>query len=213
MRNGVMKIVVDIDGTICSQEPNYSDAMPYFRVIDKINRLYDKGYYVVLFTARGYETKIDWEPVTKKQLSDWGLKYHELLFNKPSADLYIDDKACNITDWVAAISCLKCIDKPWGKEYLLDLTGSYAMKRLELDAGKCISKQYHNYKQETWHIVRGEGTLLINDEVSVVRVGDTISIPPKTIHQVKALTDLTIIESSTTELDDIVRIRMDWEAL
>ena len=47
---------------------------------------------IVLFTARGYKTGIDWEELTEMQMQKWGVKYHELIFGKPDADYYIDDK-------------------------------------------------------------------------------------------------------------------------
>ena len=90
-----MKYVIDIDGTICSQEPNYSDAQPYLKIINHINKLFEDGHIIWLFTARGTDTGIDWSVMTMNQLEAWGIKYHKLLFGKPSADKYIDDKAVN----------------------------------------------------------------------------------------------------------------------
>ena len=87
-----MKYVVDIDGTICSQEKDYSKAQPFLDRIQKINNLYDNGHYVVYFTARGTETGIDWREVTENQFKEWSVKYHEMIFGKPSADYYIDDR-------------------------------------------------------------------------------------------------------------------------
>lgn len=87
-----MKYVIDIDGTICSQEKDYSKAQPFLDRIEKINNLYDNGHYVVYFTARGTETGIDWREVTENQFKEWNVKYHELIFGKPSADYYIDDR-------------------------------------------------------------------------------------------------------------------------
>lgn len=87
-----MKYVVDIDGTICSQEKDYGKAQPFLDRIEKINNLYDNGHYVVYFTARGTETGIDWREVTENQFKEWNVKYHELIFGKPSADYYIDDR-------------------------------------------------------------------------------------------------------------------------
>ena len=87
-----MKYVVDIDGTICSQEKDYSKAQPFLNRIEKINNLYDNGHYIVYFTARGTETGIDWRGITENQFKEWNVKYHELIFGKPSADYYIDDR-------------------------------------------------------------------------------------------------------------------------
>lgn len=99
-----MRYCIDIDGTICTQTTDslvipYNEATPFQDVIDKINRLYDGGDYIIIFTARGSVTGLDWRELTEKQLTDWGVKYHELLFNKPNADFFIDDKAVNIRDW------------------------------------------------------------------------------------------------------------------
>lgn len=89
----MMKFVIDIDNTICSQENNYADAKPFVNRIKKINEMYNSGNEIIFFTARGTETGIDWREVTENQLQRWGVKYHGLFFGKPSADVYIDDKA------------------------------------------------------------------------------------------------------------------------
>jgi len=88
-----MKYVVDIDDTICSHEKDYRDAQPFNNIISHFNKLYDEGHTIWYFTARGTETGIDWREVTEKQFEQWGVKYHNLLFGKPSADIYVDDKA------------------------------------------------------------------------------------------------------------------------
>lgn len=96
-----MKYVIDIDGTICTQEIDYSKAKPIMERIEKINQLHAEGNEIILHTARGYETRIDWLKVTENQLEKWKVKYHKLIMNKPSADVYIDDKAINSEkfDW------------------------------------------------------------------------------------------------------------------
>lgn len=94
-----MKYVFDLDGTLCSHEQNYNDAKPLVIRIAKVNKLYEQDNQIVIFTARGYETKIDWRELTEKQLKMWGVKYHELILNKPSADFYIDDKAIKDMDF------------------------------------------------------------------------------------------------------------------
>ena len=83
----------DIDGTICTNtDGGYAQAIPFKGAIEKINRLYDGEHRIIFFTARGSTTHIDWYDFTKKQLNEWGVKYHELITGKPYADLYIDDK-------------------------------------------------------------------------------------------------------------------------
>ena len=93
-----MKIYVfDIDGTICTNtNGRYDEAVPYEDVVEKINKLYDSGNVIKMMTARGAQTKIDWTELTVSQLSEWGVKYHELIMNKkPHADIFVDDKSIN----------------------------------------------------------------------------------------------------------------------
>lgn len=84
----------DIDGVIATLVPvsEYHRAGPRREAIDLINGLYERGHHIVLFTARGSVTGIDWAGVTRKQLQEWGVRHHQLIFGKPAADYYIDDK-------------------------------------------------------------------------------------------------------------------------
>lgn len=203
-----MRLVFDIDGTICTQEEDYKNAKPIYEVIEKINRHYKDGDFIILQTARGTMTGINWVDVTTNQLAEWGVKYDELHFGKPAGDIYIDDKAINVQNWEADIDG-KPIYKIWGTEYLLTCNKHYAMKRLNLAPNKHISLQYHEQKHETWHIVDGFGVARLGMETFDVFVGDTIDIPSQTIHQIKAGDKgLVLIESSTTELNDIVRLEV-----
>jgi len=96
-----MRYCFDIDNTIClTKESDYENSQPKINVINKINELYDKGNYIIIMTARGASSGIDWEKFTKQQLKEWKLKYHELICNrKPNADFFVDDKAINIIEW------------------------------------------------------------------------------------------------------------------
>jgi len=104
---GKKRLVFDIDGVIAKLQPknDYALSEPATDMISAINRLYDAGNYIVLNTARGYVTGIDWSETTKKQLEKWGLKYHELHFGKPNADYYIDDKSLDM-EVIRSISTL-----------------------------------------------------------------------------------------------------------
>jgi len=91
--------VIDIDGTICNTKTlDYAKSTPIQNRINYFNNLYAEGNFIIYQTARGYVSKIDWKEETEKQLTSWGVKYDELKFNKPNADIYIDDKALNIND-------------------------------------------------------------------------------------------------------------------
>jgi glycerol-3-phosphate cytidylyltransferase len=97
-----MKYCFDLDGTICtlSDKNDYNQAAPLLEMVEAVNRLYDEGNEIIIFTARGASSGIDWTEVTKKQLNKWGLKYHNLIMNKkPSFDLMIDDKCINADEW------------------------------------------------------------------------------------------------------------------
>lgn len=84
----------DVDGTICNltEDFGYEYAQPIQEMVDEINRLYDEGHTIKIFTARGQLSGVDWEKFTKEQLKVWGVKYHEY-YTKPAGDFYIDDKA------------------------------------------------------------------------------------------------------------------------
>lgn len=84
--------IIDIDGTICTINDSYEMTEPLMDRIEKINKLYDQGNKIIYWTARGTVTGIDWSEVTKNQFEKWGVKYHELRFNKPDYDYWIDDK-------------------------------------------------------------------------------------------------------------------------
>jgi len=102
-----MRYCFDIDGTLCytpnneKGKPDYMNAQPYSFMVEQVNRLYDEGNYIILQTARGKGSGIDHTELTKKQLSEWGYKYHELfpMFCKPTADIFIDDKGINVEEW------------------------------------------------------------------------------------------------------------------
>jgi len=92
-----MIIYVDIDGTIChTTGTDYNDSEPKYEQIYKINKLYDEGNVIIYWTARGTVTQIDWLDLTKNQLYEWGVKYHDVRVGKPQYDLWIDDKSKTI---------------------------------------------------------------------------------------------------------------------
>ncbi|WP_286239990.1 NAD-dependent epimerase/dehydratase family protein [Neptuniibacter halophilus] len=93
-QNSPRTLVMDIDGVIANIAPDndYNLSTPRQHNIEKLNRLYDAGHKIILFTARGYVTGIDWREVTEQQMERWGVKYHELHLGKPAADIYVDDR-------------------------------------------------------------------------------------------------------------------------
>lgn len=112
-------------------------------------------------------------------------------------------------------------ERRWGWYRVLDHTkyenGTEVLtKRINISAGKNLSYQYHNYRQEVWTIVNGEGVVLLNDEFRVIRSGDVVEIPVGVNHAVKAVTDLEFIEVQTgIQLveEDNHRILLTWEEI
>lgn len=92
-----MKYMVDIDGTICTiTNGEYRNAKPFKDRIHHFNQLFDQGYEIHYWTARGGNTGLDWSELTHQQLQEWGVKYTSLRLGKPSYDVWIDDKAINV---------------------------------------------------------------------------------------------------------------------
>lgn len=98
------------------------------------------------------------------------------------------------------------VPKPWGREVWWAVTPYYAAKRLEIWAGCALSLQYHRRKHETLLVVSGRSRLRLGEDEREVGPGDVVVVPPGTIHRFEALTDTVLIEVSTPDLDDVVRL-------
>jgi hypothetical protein len=95
-----MDIYVDVDNTIChTSGTDYPNAKPITENIERFNKLFDEGNRIVYWTARGMKSGINWRELTEKQFKEWGVKYHELRLDKPSFDVFIDDRVINSRDW------------------------------------------------------------------------------------------------------------------
>lgn len=102
-----MIFVIDIDGTICTNDGNYEKSVPRYDRIEKINELYDAGHTIKYLTARGMGRYKDsrimahrhFYESTYQQLQSWGCKFHCLIVGKPAADIYIDDKGIHDNDF------------------------------------------------------------------------------------------------------------------
>jgi len=103
------------------------------------------------------------------------------------------------------------VEKPWGYELIFGKTEKYVGKVLHINAGESLSLQYHEVKDETLFLIAGRISLLLrsNDEERLVtmQVGESYHIPPLLIHQIEALEDSDIIEVSTPELHDVIRLQ------
>ena len=105
------------------------------------------------------------------------------------------------------------VPKPWGHETIWAHTDRYVGKILHITAGQALSVQYHERKDETVYLLRGEmkywvqlpGDTELRDQA--LSTGQSFRITPGTIHYMEAVTDCDVLEASTPELDDIVRLR------
>ncbi|MDP9279936.1 MAG: cupin domain-containing protein [Gemmatimonadota bacterium] len=102
------------------------------------------------------------------------------------------------------------VPKPWGHETIWAHSDRYVGKILHINAGHELSVQYHNKKDETVHLLSGEISYRVKTnellEDMRLRVGESFRITPGTVHQMVAVTDCDVLEVSTPELDDVVRL-------
>src|SRR5712671_2615232 len=104
------------------------------------------------------------------------------------------------------------VPKPWGHETIWAHSERYVGKILHINAGHELSVQYHNRKDETIYLLSGdivyrvqrEGDDILDDVK--LKVGESYRITPGTIHQMIARTDCDVLEVSTPEIDDVVRL-------
>jgi len=91
----------DLDGTLCTNtNGKYELAKPIIERIEIVNELHKNGNKIIINTARGSTTKIDWYKFTEEQLISWGVNYNELYVGeKIEADIFIDDKAISDKDF------------------------------------------------------------------------------------------------------------------
>lgn len=90
----------DLDGTLCTNTwGEYDSAEPLPWAITRLNALKRAGHRIVIHTARGGTTGVDWRKTTEAQLRDWGVQYDELVFGKPEADVYVDDRTHHVDAW------------------------------------------------------------------------------------------------------------------
>ena len=97
-KNRPRRYAFDLDGTLCQNtQGKYELAKPYPEMLEHVNDLCAQGNFILIYTARGRESGIDWFDFTEKQLQGWGLNYSELSCGeKASYDILIDDKAVDV---------------------------------------------------------------------------------------------------------------------
>jgi mannose-6-phosphate isomerase-like protein (cupin superfamily) len=104
------------------------------------------------------------------------------------------------------------VEKPWGYELIWALADDYCGKVLFVKAGNALSLQFHREKDESWLVQSGRAKLELCDagaralDEEVIGPGAAFHFRPGTVHRVTALEDTTILEVSTPQLDDVVRL-------
>jgi len=217
-----MKYYIDIDGTICTVDSackdtfaRYQNAIPIVERIEKVNNLYSEGHTVTYWTARGGESGLDLEDLTRKQLASWNCKFHTLLMGKPSYDIYIDDKSHNVDQFWPVLeknplvkkSTPSVVPKGWGCEIVIVNNDLYCGKILRFNKGAKFSMHFHMKKMETWYVTSGLFTFrwinTANADVieETLKPGDTITNFVGEPHQIICLEAGDIFEVSTTHFD------------
>jgi mannose-6-phosphate isomerase-like protein (cupin superfamily) len=104
------------------------------------------------------------------------------------------------------------VPKPWGHEVIWAFTDRYVGKVLHIKAGHALSVQYHVRKDETIHLLSGEMIYRVRDGAEGalrdvrLRAGESYRNTPGVVHQMEAVVDCDVLEASTPDLDDVVRL-------
>ncbi len=108
----------------------------------------------------------------------------------------------------------KRVEKPWGYELWWARTARYVGKLLHIKAGTRLSLQYHVRKDETIHLWSGDMALVLGEGDRLVehpmQPGDSYRVKPGAVHRMRAITDCDVLEVSTPEVEDVVRVEDDY---
>ena len=103
------------------------------------------------------------------------------------------------------------VEKPWGYELIWARTDRYVGKILHIEAGHVLSLQYHERKDESIYILSGEIVLRLEQGETLIErrmtQGETFHIAPPLVHQFEAVVTSDVLEASTPEIDDVVRLK------
>ena len=100
----------------------------------------------------------------------------------------------------------RIVEKPWGREIFLSCNEKYVMEIMEIRKGERTSLHLHKTRMETFYVLKG--LLKVNN--LVLREGAVVTVPPGEPHRLEALEDTVVVECSTPEVDDIVRLEDDY---
>lgn len=226
-------VFCDIDGTLV---PHTGDITENYRgpppplpgVLDAIRAWDRANYRIILTTGRKESTR----SATEEQLRSAGIVYDDLIMGLPNGDRIVinDRKTKGVRNTAYAINVVRNkglekvdlasndvtipdslrftrVEKPWGYEELVECNDKYVVKKLFMTKGNKCSLQYHELKKETILVLSGVLLITTGDTQKEYRFGETITIPPYTVHRMEALEDALYTETSTNELWDVVRLQ------
>jgi mannose-6-phosphate isomerase len=114
-----------------------------------------------------------------------------------------------------AVAIPRRVPKPWGEELIWALTDRYCGKVITIETGRRLSLQYHERKDEAIFVTSGRLRLLLEndrgeDEIRELGPGEGAHVPVGRRHRYEAIERVELVEVSTPELDDVVRIEDDF---
>ena len=226
-------VFCDIDGTLLTHTGDitknvFDDSGPLPGVLDAIRAWDRANYRIILTTGRKESTRED----TEGQLKRAGIVYDDLIMGLPNGDrvLINDRKTRGVRNTAYAVNLVRNkglekvdlassdvtvpdsirftrVEKPWGYEELLECNDKYVVKKLFMTKGHSCSLQYHELKKETILVLSGVLLITIGDTKKEYRFGESVTIPPYTVHRMEAVEDSLYSETSTNELSDVVRLQ------
>ena len=227
-------IICDIDGVIfkhtgdiCSQYITDPDVLE--GVYDKFKEWDIEGCPIILMTGRRESGREKLEETLKRL----GFFYDHLIMGiGGGVRVLINDKKPDGTittktfcpDRNKGLKCIdkpvderseNCIKKPWGSETIIETNEFYTVKKLFMKTGYKCSLQYHEKKHETIYVLSGIMRLWIGSgvdsiEYRILNAGDTYVIETEIVHRMESIDDCVYLESSTSELDDVIRLQDEY---
>ena len=232
-------IFCDIDGTLWNHIGNISEQATHEghyllpntkEAIDKWDKL---GYQIILTTGR----KESLRKKTEDELLRVGIVYDKLIMGLGGGvRILINDRKPNGTkntcyavnlvrnkgllyyDFTSEFVIIddnqpRVVDKPWGKEELIEYNDQYVVKKIYMKENECCSIHYHELKRKTIYVLNGTLRLHTGTDIEALEqlemgAGDKITITPYTIHRIEGITDSEYIECSTPELCDNIELKM-----
>lgn len=129
------------------------------------------------------------------------------------------DSGLSAKPTVEAFTPYEITGKPWGTELVIAETAAYLGKVLTMKAGHRGGLQYHERKDESFYLYKGQATVLYDDhgtgelQHKIMSAGQTFHVPPGAVHQVIAMTDCVFLEVSTPVFEDRVNCSDQYDRI